>query len=153
MNDLLNVIFKMFDDGLSSEIIYYYIWRQPSFTESKYNLEKYIYLIGKNNFQNCSLVNPVYLMEKVFPPEITVLKRNDILKFVLTCNPKVKKDEQVGQYIDQIKEIYPVVARVEYIFKKFHATIMGTDLNKLEEFLCEFEGSEIKSFCKYSFFK
>ena len=147
MNDWLNVIFKMFDDGLSSEIIYYYIWRQPSFTESKYNLEKYIYLIGKNNFQNCSLVNPVYLMEKVFPPEITVLKRNDILKFVLTCNPKVKKDEQVGQYIDQIKEIYPVVARVEYIFKKFHATIMGTDLNKLEEFLCEFEGSEIKSFC------
>ena len=62
MNDWLNVIFKMFDDGLSSEIIYYYIWRQPSFTESKYNLEKYIYLIGKNNFQNCSLVNPVYLM-------------------------------------------------------------------------------------------
>lgn len=147
MNEWLNVIFKMMKDGHSSETIYYYVLKQPSFNESKNLLEKYIYLIGKNNFPNRPPFNPRYLVEQVFPPDIVVLKRTDILKYILTCNPKVKKDEQVGQYIDQVKEIYPIVVRIEYIFKKFHATIMGTDQNKLEEFLCEFEGSEIKSFC------
>lgn len=147
MNDWLNVIFKMMTDGHSSENIYYYIQKQSSFNESKELLEKYIYLIGKNNFPDRPPFNPKYLMEKVFPPDVVVLKRADILKYLLTCNPKVKKDEQVGLYIDEIKEMYPVAARVEYIFKTFHATIMGTDSDKLEEFLREFDESEIKSFC------
>ena len=65
----------------------------------------------------------------------------------MTCNPKVKKDEKVGMYIDRIKEKYPVVARVESIFKEFHSTIMGNEPDKLEEFLKKFEDSEIKTFC------
>ena len=50
MNGWLNVIFKMMLDGHTNETIYFYIKGQPDFNESKRKLEKYIYLIGKNNF-------------------------------------------------------------------------------------------------------
>jgi predicted transcriptional regulator len=147
MNDWLNVIFKMMDDGISDETIYFYILRQPSFAESHKKLATYIYLIGKNNFPDRLPFNERYLMERVVPPDVTVIKRADILKYLLTCNPKVKKDEKVGLHIDRIKEKYPVAARLESIFKEFHSIIMGNEPEKLDEFLKKFEDSEIKSFC------
>ena len=147
MNDWLNIIFKMMNDGHSNETIYFYIQRQPCFHESKKKLETYIYLIGKNNFPDLTPFNAKYLMEWVISPDVIVLKRTEILKYLLTCNPKVKKDEKVGMYIDVIKEKYPVAARVESIFKEFHATIMGSEPDKLEDFLEKYEGSEIKTFC------
>lgn len=147
MNDWLNIIFKMMDDGHSNETIYFYIQRQPCFHESKKKLETYIYLIGKNNFPNRAPFNAKYLMEWVISPEIVVLKQTEILKFLLTCNPKVKKDEKVGMYIDIVKEKYPVAGRVESIFKEFHGTIMGDDTDKLEGFLKKYEDSDVKSFC------
>lgn len=147
MNEWLNVIFKMMDDGHSSETIYFYITRQSSFCGNKWNLERYIYLIGKNNFPDRAPFIGKYLMEKILPPDVIVIKRTEILKYLLTCNPKVKKDEKVGLYIDKIKEKHPVAARVESIFKEFHGIIMGDEPDKLDEFLKKFEDSEIKSFC------
>lgn len=147
MNDWLNIIFKMMDDGHNNETIYFYIYRHPCYHESKRKLEEYIYLIGKNNFPNRPAFNPKHIMEWIIPPEIVVLKRTEILKFLLTCNPKVKKDEKVGLYIDMIKEKYPVAGRVESIFKEFHGVIMGDDTDKLEEFLKKYKDSEVKSFC------
>lgn len=147
MNDWLNIIFKMMDDGRSNETIYFYIQRQQGFHESKKKLEDYIYIIGKNNFPDRAPFNAKYLMEWIFSPDITVLKRTDILKYLLTCNPKVKKDENIGMYIDMIKEKYPVAARVESIFKEFHSTIMGAEPDKLEDFLKKYKDSEVKSFC------
>lgn len=148
MNDWLNIIFKMMDDGQSNETIYFYILRQPCFHESKRKLlEEYIYLIGKNNFPDRTPFNAKYLKKLVIPPEVIVLKRTEILKYLLTCNPKVKKDEKVGMYIDMIKDKYPVATRVESIFKEFHGTIMGDEPDKLETFLKKFEDSEIKAFC------
>lgn len=148
MNDWLNIIFKMMDDGHSYETIYFYILRQPCFHESKRKLlEEYIYLIGKNNFPHRTPFNAKYLKELVIPPEVIVLKRTEILKYLLTCNPKVKKDEKVGMYINMIKDKYPVATRVESIFKEFHGAIMGNEPDKLEDFLNKFKDSEIKAFC------
>lgn len=147
MNQWLNIIFKMMDDGHSNETIYFYIQRQPGFNEGKRKLARYIYLIGKNNFPDRPLFNVKHLLERGVPPDVIDLKRTEILKYLLTCNPKAKKDERVGIYIDRIKEKYPVVARVESIFKEFHSTIMGNEPDKLEEFLKKFEDSEISTFC------
>lgn len=147
INDWLNIIFKMMDDGHSGETIYFYIQRQPCFNEDKNKLAAYIYLLGKNNFPNRSPFIVKNIREMTVPQDVTVLKRTEILKYLLTCNSKVKKDEKVGMYIEKIKEKYPIAARVEFIFKEFHSTIMGNEPDKLEEFLMKFEYSEIKSFC------
>ena len=147
MNEWLNVIFKMMEDRHSGETIYFYIMHQPSFCESKSLLIEYIYVLGKNNFPDRESFVGKYLMERVFPPDVIVIRRTEILKYLLTCNPKVKKDEKVGMYIDKIKEKYPVAARVESIFKEFHGIIMGEEPENLDKFLKKYEDSEIKSFC------
>jgi transposase len=75
------------------------------------------------------------------------MKRSEVLKYLLTCNPKTKKDKKVEMYIDVIKEKYPIANRIELIFKDFHSTIMGSKVESLDDFLSKYEDSEIKSFC------
>jgi hypothetical protein len=147
MNDWLNIIFKMMDEGHSNETIYFYVLRQSDYQEGRQKLEKYIYLIGKNNFPDRIPFNAKYLIEWVYPREVTVIGRNDLLKYLLTCNPKAKKDETIGQYIDMLIEKYPAARRVEETFKEFHSIIMGSDPDKLDGFLEKYGDSEISSFC------
>jgi len=85
-------------------------------------------------------------MEQVYPPEV-IISRIDVLKYLLTCNSKVKKDERIGKHIDIIKEKYPVAKEVETIFKEFHSIIMGTEADKLDGFLEKYKESKIASFC------
>ena len=148
MNEWLNIIYKMMVDGHSNETIYYYIQRQARFTEGNGQLEKYIYLIGKNNFPKRRPFNAKCLRDYVYPPSVLNIRRREVLKYVLTCNPKTKKSEVIGQSISVIKEKYAIVAKVESIFKEFHSVIMGTEPERLDKFIESYGESEIKSFCQ-----
>lgn len=147
MNDWLNVIYKMMRDGHSNEAIYFYIKRQPNYQLNDNSLSKYIYLSGKNNFPERKPFNRKHLMESVLPPGVIRFKRADILKYLLTCNPKVKKNEELGKYIDVIKETYPVAAWTETVFREFHGIVMGNEADKVDEFIENYGESKIKSFC------
>ena len=148
MNEWLNVIFKMMLDGHTNETIYFYIKEHPDFNESEKKLQKYIYLIGKNNFPDRIPFNANYLMEKVLPPDVICFKRTEILKYLLTCNPKKQKDLELGKYIDVIKDAYPVAAYVETVFKDFHRIIMGNSPDEIDVFIEQYEESVISTFCK-----
>ena len=147
MNVWLNVIYKMMADGYSNELIYFYIKSQKSFHEPEGKLVKYIYLIGKNNFPDRTPFNARTTMEWVLPPGTTVITRTDLLKYILTCNPKTKRDSTIEKYISQIKSHYPAVEKVETMFKEFHALLMGKDETKLDEYLEKYGEGEIESFC------
>jgi len=147
MNKWLNIIFKMMEDGHKNETIYFYIKSQPDFKENTQSLVKYISIIGENNFPGRPLFFLRYVMESVLPEGVIAIKRSEVLKYLLTCNPKTKKDKKVGRYIDLIKEKYPVAKKVESIFRDFHSTIMGSEVERLDDFLVKYEHSEIRSFC------
>lgn len=147
MNKWLNVIFKMMQDGHDSEIIYFYIRGRTDFTESTEQLGKYIYLIGKNNFPGRAPFNPCYLMESVLPPDVVCFKRAEVLKYLLTCNPKVPKDKELDNYIDLIKETFPIACYVEDVFKEFHTIIMGNEPEKVDGFLEKHSDGRISTFC------
>lgn len=148
MNGWLNVIFKMMLDGHTNETIYFYIKEHPDFNEPEKKLQKYIYLIGKNNFPDRIPFNAKYFMEKVLPPDVICFKRREIFKYLLTCNPKKQKDPELGKYIDVIKEAYPIAAYVETVFKDFHGIIMGNSPDKIDVFIEQYEESFISTFCK-----
>lgn len=147
MNGWLNVIYKMMQDGHCNEVIYFYIRRQPDFSGSDGSLVRCIYLIGKNNFSGRSEFHPKQLMEQTLPPGVACFKRTEILKYLLTCNPKIKKNEEPGKYMDAIKEKYPIAAWVESTFKEFHGILMGYETNKIDVFIETYGESKIKSFC------
>lgn len=147
MNGWLNIIFKMMEDGHTNETIYFYIKGHSDFNEPERKLQKYIYLIGKNNFPNRIPFNMKYLMEKVLPTDVLCFKRSEILKYLLTCNPKKEKDKELGKYIDLIKETYPIASYVETVFKDFHRIIMGSSPEKIDDFIEQYKGSSISVFC------
>lgn len=147
MNGWLNVIYKMMLSGHTNETIYFYIKGNPNFNESDEKLQKYIYLIGKNNFPARTPFNPKYLMEKVLPPDVICFKRTEILKYLLTCNPKKRKDTELEKYIDIIKESYPVATYIETVFKDFHRIIMGNSPEEIDTFIEQYEESAISTFC------
>ena len=86
-------------------------------------------------------------MEHTLPPGVACFKRTEILKYLLTCNTKIKKNEELGKYIDVIKEKYPMAAWVESTFKEFHGILMGNKTNKIDVFIETYGESKIKSFC------
>ena len=137
----------MMADGCSNELIYFYIKRQKAFHEYECSLADYIYLIGKNNFPDRTPFNAKTVMEWVLPPGVIIITRTDLLKYILTCNPKTKRDPNIEKYIDQIKSQYPVVEKVETMFKEFHALLLGKAETKLDEYLGKYGASEIESFC------
>ena len=147
MNEWLNVIYKMMADGCSNELIYFYIKNQKNFHDSEQKLAEYIYLIGKNNFPNRALFNARTTRERIIQPDVTVINRTDLLKYILTCNPKIKRDAVIEKYIDEIKNQYPVVEKVERMFQEFHSLLMGKDETKLDEYLERYSNSEIQAFC------
>lgn len=148
MNGWLNVIFKMMDDGHTNETIYFYIKGQPGFNEGDRKLQKYIYLIGKNNFPKRIPFNAKYLMESVLPPDVVCFKRTEILKYLVTCNPKTEKDKELGKYINAIKEKYPIASYVEDVFKEFYGILMGNSPERIDVFLEQYGKGSISTFCK-----
>ena len=100
--------------------------------------KKYIYMSSKELEE----------LEKVLPPDVICFKRTEILKYLLTCNPKKQKDLELGKYIDVIKEAYPVAAYVETVFKDFHRIIMGNSPDEIDVFIEQYEESVISTFCK-----
>ncbi len=147
MNAWLNVIYKMMADGCSNEVIYFYIKHQKGFSVPDQTLAKYIYIIGKNNFPDRIPFNMKTTMEWVLPPGVIVISRTSLLKYILTCNPKTKRDPVIETYISKIKSRYPVVEKVENMFKEFHSLLMGKDETKLDEYLEKYGESEIEAFC------
>lgn len=103
MNAWLNVIFKMMLDGQSNETIYFYLLAQPEFHAGAKQAEKYVYLIGKNNFPNRPAFNATYLTEWVFPPDVLVISRTNLLKYLLTVNPKPKRIGRLRRILGLLK--------------------------------------------------
>jgi hypothetical protein len=144
MDDYLNIIYKMLQDGISEDIICYYI-QHKGYNDNLNSLRNYIYLIEKNNFPSRILFYPI---KSVYPEDIIVIKRNNILKYLLTMNIKIEKDKTIHEHIGIIKERYPVVYKVKEIFHTFHSILMGDNPNKIDEFIEKYQDSKINSFCE-----
>ena len=147
MNKWLNIIFKMMLDGHTDETIYFYIREQEDFTESMEQLARYIYLIGKNNFPGRIPFNAQYLIEYAMPSDVICFKRMEILKYLLTCDPKAQKNKELDKYIDLIKENFPAVLYAETVFKEFRTILMGNEPEKLDGFLEKYSNGCLASFC------
>lgn len=137
------LIYKMMKDNIQPEVIYSYCIRN-GYDGSISALESHITRLLKNNF-NITLAQGWSYNYK-YGEDVTVIKRNDILKFITARNEKIKIDENVLLYIDTIKEKYPIITELENIYDTFHTLIMGDDPNKLDEFIDKYEESSAKSF-------
>ncbi len=146
-NEFVNIIYKMLADGYDDETIFYYLVLKKGITASYSAISGYIAAIALENFPD--RINYVRLRyyEKKYPDDVIRIKRLDLLKFILTSEPKKGRDEIIAENIDTIKRKFPIVAWVEAAFKEFHGILMGDDLERLDEFISEYEESRMAGFC------
>ena len=142
-DNYINIIYKMAYDGIIPEIILAYIIKK-GYDGTISAAETHIKHILKNNF-NITLQRGWYCKYE-YPSNITVIKRNEILKYITTRNPKIKKDKTIEANVEIIKEKYPIIKELEKANISFHEILMGKDPNKLDDFIEEYKDSNIKTF-------
>lgn len=146
LDDYDNIIYKMLKDNLEYKVIYAYV-KYKGYNDSKTALDNHIRYINENNF---SKSNPKSLkfVNSVYPRDVIIIKRNQLLKHILTINPKTKKDDKITKNIELIKEKYPIVRAVEQVFNDFHSVIMSDTPELVDQFIDIYEETEINDFCQ-----
>ena len=146
MDDYVNIIYKMLRDGIDVGTIFHYV-RRKGFSGDSGTIWQYIQSIALWNFPERGKLIPTVLLKWKYPDDVTVIKRTALLKYILTVNPKTKKDETISEYIDMVKAKFPAVEMVRSIFLSFHSVLMGSNADALDGFLERYCKSEIASFC------
>lgn len=72
------------------------------------------------------------------------------MKYILTVNPKTKKNKIIEENIELIKEKYPVVSDIEQVFNDFHFVIMSDTSELVDQsiYIYIYENTEINDFCQ-----
>jgi len=146
IDNYVNIVYKMMCDGIDDVTIFHYI-REKGVKGATDTIWEYIQSIGIRNFPNWKTVSPIRLLQWQYPADVIVIKRNQLLKYILTVNPKTKKDKIIGEYIDIIKNKFPAVEKVRTMFCAFYEILMGNNPDALHSFLDKYDKSEISGFC------
>jgi len=139
----INIIYKMLRDKIYPPIIISYVVRS-GYAGNLNTLQTKIKRIAANNFNLKLWGNWAYKFR--YPNDVLIVKRSEILRHITTKNPKMKRNENIENHIDIIKEKHQIVEVLRNIYDDFHQTIMGKDPNKLEIFINKYEFSVIKGF-------
>lgn len=147
MDNYKNIIYKMLKDSCYLYDIINYIVHK-GYNNKIEDLKKYIYLIAKNNFPNLKLKEYCHnhVVDFVYPDEVIIISRKDLLKYLLTINPKIK-DININKYLEIIEKRYPITKEIKGVFSEYHSVIMGSDCNKIDEFISKYEASKLSSLC------
>lgn len=147
MDNYKNIIYKMLKDSCHLyDIINYIVYK--GYNNKIEDLKKYIYLIAKNNFPNLNSKEYYHnhIVDFVYPDEVIIISRKDLLKYLLTINQKIK-DININKYLEIIEKRYPIAKEVKGVFSEYHSVIMGSNCNKIDEFISKYETSKLSSLC------
>ena len=128
----LNIIYKMLRDGFRGEFIYSYVCHL-GYAGNPNTMSAIIKSIALNNF-GIHLPKDFQYYEDL-PPEIIVIPRNDVLKYIIKQDKTTMEETNIAKYITIIQEAYPVISEVEEMYQSFHSILMGNESAKLDDFI------------------
>ena len=139
----VNVVYKMLRDGYKPEFIFSYLIHNGCEIKPSV-LSVYIGLIAKNNFG----FKPVrdYPYRWTYPPDVTVIRRNDLVKYISAKNRECETVKEVEQYFPLICASYPIVRETEQIYVIFHFILMGDSPGEMDQFINQYGNSPLSSF-------
>lgn len=86
-------------------------------------------------------------MDEKYPDNVIGIRRNELLKHILTIDPRKGKDKVISENLDLIKKKFPIVAWVEDAFHEFHEILMGNVPEKIDSYIKKYADTELSSFC------
>lgn len=121
----------MMADGYDDEIIYQYL-RKSGVSTSRNTLFDYMKAISRENFPDRKRMYGMRLMDKRYPDDVIVIRRNDLLRHILTIDPKKEKDKVISGNLEIIKKKFPMVTWVADTFHEFHGILMGDEPEEID---------------------
>lgn len=143
MDNYMNIIFKMLKDKIAQEYIFMYVKSKGYVGSDRYLLD-YINLVAKNN--GFDYKNRTTYIKEVYPNDITVITRYELLKYLLTLDEKKNKNSDIEKNIELIFQKYPIAKEIQILFKDFHYIMFSANPNNLDLFL-DIYSDLIPSFC------
>jgi transposase len=143
MDGYLNIIYKMLRDEIKPAIIMAYVIKK-GYAGNWDTLEDYIKRLAKNNFNLRVARNFAYNFE--YPDDVVVIKRNDILKYITTKNPKVIKNEDISQNFEAITQKHPTVMALKNMYDCFYDAVMGNNPENIDDFIMKCKNSTLEGF-------
>ena len=105
-DDYLNILYKMLRDKINPAIILAYTIKR-GYKGNIQTMQTYIQLLAKNNFNYKLHINWAY--KKEFPKEITLIKRHQVLRYILQKDSEETKIDELEKHIEEIKKRYDIV--------------------------------------------
>ena len=141
------IIYKMLSSGHNIGDTFWYVKEKgcPLVDES---LIKSIRTIYEMIYPNKLLPDIKDYLELKYDTGVHVIRRCELLKYLVTVNPKVKRREVLVKYESLIYEKYPSVRNLRNIFMDFHSAIMGDDETSVDRFIEKYKGGKLAGFCK-----
>lgn len=145
------IIYKMFRKGYSATDIF---WKIRSLTGDEEctltdeGLLKDILAIYGLVCPNSPLPDTTDYLEMKYDEGVYVIRRCELLKYLVTVNPKTKKNKILETYEDLILNNYQSVSEVKTIFREFYDAIMGDDETAIDRFISQHAEGELKRFCQ-----
>lgn len=96
-------------------------------------LKRIISNVAKNN--NITEIEFTGYSKMEYSKDETIIKRRDLLKYLLTIDNEKLRDKVIESSIEIIKEKYPIARQIQTTFKDFHDTIFNGYENKLDDFV------------------
>lgn len=136
----------MLKDNYDYKTIYAYV-HYKGYDGGDSALDRHIYSISKNNFPEC-YPKAMKFVKNIYPNDVIIITRSQLLKYILTVNPKTKKDDRIKENIELINKKYPIITAVEQVFNDFHSVIMSDTPELVDQFIDIYEETEINDFCQ-----
>ena len=144
LDNYRNIVYKMLIDNIPQEYILAYVLKE-GYNGSISNLSDYITMVAKNNNISYKSKFPLRNTKMVYPDDIIIITRQELLKNLLTIDNK-KKNNEIEKYLPIIEDKYPIIKTIKTIFTDFHDIIFGNDIELLDIFI-ELYKDNIPSFC------
>ena len=140
------IIYKMLDSGHNISDIFWYV-KSKGCTLTDGGLLKHIIAIHGIVFPNQLLPLISQYIDLKYEEGVYVIRRCELLKYLVTVNPKTSKSELIAKYEERILDKYASVRNVKTMFKEFHSAIMGDDEEAIDHFISKYGNGELKGFC------
>jgi len=143
VDEYLNIIYKMLRDKIKPEIIMAYVVKN-GYNGNLQTLETYIKSLAKNNFGIRLYKN--WAHDFSYPDDVTIIRRNELFRYITTKNPKTKKSAVVAQNFEIIKQRYADIATLQEAYDDFYDILMGSVPDKLDSFINKYKKTVIQGF-------
>ena len=138
-----NIVFKMLRDKQPYEYIIAYVLKS-GYKGTLTALKGDIYKLAKNNKFEGINFNKYNKYE--FSADETIVKRYDLLKYLLTIDEKKAKDKSISDNISIILDKFSIAKTIQTIFSDFHSVIFNKQTEDLDIFIELYNGI-LPSFC------